>query len=151
MHIKLTNGKPENYSIGELRRDNPQVSFPKNPSTELLAQYFVYPLKEVERPVVNFATQNVKEGLPKLVGSTWTQTWVITNATAEESAQRLQDQSNAVRSQRNTLLAQSDWTQMPDSGVINKEDWLVYRQALRDVSKQLSFPWSVNWPVAPSI
>lgn len=149
MYIKLTNGKPENYSIGELRRDNPQVSFPKNPSAELLAQYSVYALKEVERPVVNFATQNVKEGVAKLVGANWTQTWIISNATEEEVAQRLSDQSNAVRAQRNSLLAQSDWSQMPDSAIINKEEWVTYRQALRDVTKQLSFPWSINWPVSP--
>lgn len=32
------------YSIGDLRKDNPQTSFPKNPSDELLASYNVFPV-----------------------------------------------------------------------------------------------------------
>jgi hypothetical protein len=40
-----------------------------------------------------------------------------------------------VRSKRNTLLAQSDWTQMPDSALTDskKAEWATYRQALRDM------------------
>lgn len=149
MYIKLTNGKPENYSIPQLRSDNPQVSFPENPSKELLAEFFVFPLKITDRPEINYATQNVNEGVANLVGGTWTQTWVVTNASAEEIAQRFNDQSTSVRAQRNALLGKSDWTQMPDAGVSNKDEWLIYRQELRDVTKQSHFPWSVQWPVEP--
>lgn len=53
-----------------------------------------------------------------------------------------------VRSQRDALLAQSDWTQLPDVPLATKERWAIYRQALRDVTLQPD-PFRVVWPVAP--
>ena len=53
-----------------------------------------------------------------------------------------------VRRQRDALLAQSDWTQLPDVPLATKETWAIYRQALRDVTLQPD-PFSVVWPVAP--
>ena len=39
-----------------------------------------------------------------------------------------------MRDQRNSLLAQSDWTQIADSPLSDskKQEWATYRQALRD-------------------
>lgn len=59
------------------------------------------------------------------------------------------EQAAAVRNQRNALLAQSDWTQLPDAPV-DQAAWATYRQELRDISGQSGFPWEINWPVAPS-
>ena len=53
-----------------------------------------------------------------------------------------------VRRQRDTLLAQSDWTQLPDVPLETKETWATYRQALRDVTLQPD-PFNVVWPVTP--
>lgn len=53
-----------------------------------------------------------------------------------------------VRAKRNQLLAQSDWTQLPDVPIATKEAWAVYRQALRDVTLQ-SDPFNITWPVPP--
>lgn len=52
-----------------------------------------------------------------------------------------------VRRQRDALLAQSDWTQLPDVPLATKETWAIYRQALRDVTLQPD-PFNVVWPVA---
>ena len=54
-----------------------------------------------------------------------------------------------VRAERDTKLAASDWTQMPDYNGANKTAWATYRQALRDVPAQEGFPWTVNWPTQP--
>lgn len=51
---------------------------------------------------------------------------------------------------RNSLLQQSDWTQLPDVPLATKEAWAVYRQALRDITQQPGYPTEVNWPVAPT-
>lgn len=56
--------------------------------------------------------------------------------------------AEAVREQRNTKLSQSDWTQVADAPV-NKQLWAVYRQALRDLTKQAGFPWGIQWPTQP--
>ena len=53
-----------------------------------------------------------------------------------------------VRNKRNQLLAQSDWTQLPDVPIATKEVWAVYRQALRDVTEQAD-PFNIVWPTPP--
>lgn len=57
---------------------------------------------------------------------------------------------DGVRAQRETLLKQSDWTQLPDVPLSTKEAWSAYRQALRDITDQPGFPLHVVWPVQPS-
>jgi hypothetical protein len=53
-----------------------------------------------------------------------------------------------VRTKRNKLLAESDWTQVADAPV-DKAAWATYRQALRDITEQDGFPKEVNWPIEP--
>ncbi len=61
--------------------------------------------------------------------------------------------SAAGRAKRNSLLAASDWTQLPDArnamGSEKAEEWDTYRQALRDVPEQSGFPQDIVWPVKP--
>ena len=52
------------------------------------------------------------------------------------------------RQERNTLLAASDWTQVADAPV-DQAAWATYRQELRDITSQESFPNEVTWPVPP--
>jgi hypothetical protein len=85
MHIKVTNGQPETYTIGQLRRDNPQVSFPKNIPDAVLAQYGVYPVVATWPPEGDVVT----EGTPALNNGQWVQTWVSRDYTEEEVAQNL--------------------------------------------------------------
>lgn len=40
---------------------------------------------------------------------------------------------NKLRLERNVLLKESDWTQIIDVSLANKDEWLSYRQALRDL------------------
>jgi hypothetical protein len=148
MHIKLTNGQPENYSIGQLRRDNPQVSFPKTIPDATLAEYDVYPLKPTDRPQVDH-TKNVTEGTPAQQDGEWVQVWDVTDAAEEEIAQRTDEKATSVRSQRDDRLTRSDWTQVADAPV-DQQAWADYRQALRDVPSQAGFPYSVIWPEQPT-
>jgi len=41
-----------------------------------------------------------------------------------------------IRNKRNELLKECDWTQLPDVN-ISKEEWVTYRQALRDITDSL--------------
>jgi hypothetical protein len=54
----------------------------------------------------------------------------------------------SVRTERDALLAASDWTQVADAPV-DQAAWAAYRQALRDVTAQAGFPDAVVWPVKP--
>lgn len=54
-----------------------------------------------------------------------------------------------VSEKRAYLLRASDWTQLPDVPLATKEEWAVYRQALRDLTEQPGYPTNVIWPVEP--
>lgn len=58
-------------------------------------------------------------------------------------------EGDVVRAERNKRLSACDWTQMPDA-TVDKEVWVTYRNALRDVTNQAGFPWSVTWPEQPA-
>jgi len=137
------------YSIGDLRRDNPNTSFPRNPSDAVLADWNVFPVVEQSPPNYNPADENLTQLNPTLVDGEWLQTWQVTAASAEEIAERLQRKESEVRQQRNELLSACDWTQLPDSPA-DHEAWATYRQELRDVTSQEGFPWDVVWPLEPT-
>ena len=58
---------------------------------------------------------------------------------------------NAVRRERDRLLAASDWSQMPDNALDAPTiaGWAAYRQALRDIPQTQDDPNSIVWPEAP--
>jgi len=141
MHIKLTNGTPEIYSIGQLRRDNPQTSFPKQPSDELLAEWDVYPYVMAAKPDHDPLTEKVSQGPIEQIDGVWTKTWSVEQLPEEQAKEQ-------VRGKRDRLLAASDWTQVTDAPV-DQAAWATYRQALRDVPEQAGFPYSVAWPTEP--
>lgn len=62
--------------------------------------------------------------------------------------------AGAVRTQRDQLLAQSDWTDTLSAktrmGDALYNAWQDYRQILRDVPQQAGFPTNVAWPEPPS-
>jgi hypothetical protein len=57
-------------------------------------------------------------------------------------------QAKSVRATRNQKLVDSDWTQVADAPV-DKAAWATYRKALRDVTQQSGFPWTITWPTQP--
>ena len=86
---------------------------------------------------------------------------VLIEMTAEEIAEfnknkqtdtQIQNKKwKSIRSQRNYLLAQTDWvvTKASETGVAVSDEWKTYRQALRDVPTQ-SDPDNITWPTKPS-
>lgn len=62
-------------------------------------------------------------------------------------ADKVAASATQVRAERDALLAASDKMAVVDRVT---DEWLTYRQALRDVPAQAGFPTSVTWPVEPS-
>jgi hypothetical protein len=54
-----------------------------------------------------------------------------------------------IKNYRNQQLRASDWTQLPDVDLVNKWDWAVYRQALRDMMAQNEDPKLIVFPEPP--
>jgi hypothetical protein len=59
------------------------------------------------------------------------------------------NQAAVITRRRNSFLFASDWTQLPDVPIKNKDEWAQYRQALRDVTAQTGYPTNVIWPTPP--
>jgi hypothetical protein len=55
-----------------------------------------------------------------------------------------------VRIQRDDLLQKCDWSQLPDVPEVIRLSWQPYRQALRDITLQESFPQTVVFPTPPN-
>lgn len=140
------------YSIGNLRRDNPNTSFPRNPSDELLAEWNVFPVVKQDPPTFDAATQDLNETNPTLSSNQWLQTWSVTAASSDEIAQRTTDKQADVRAQRNQLIAETDWVVVmaKEVGTNIPAAMKTYRQALRDLPSADGFPHTMTWPTKPS-
>jgi len=72
-----------------------------------------------------------------------TRSWVPIKRTAAEL-------TASALSKRATLLAQCDWTQLPDVPLSTKSAWASYRQELRDITAQPGYPRKIIWPNPPT-
>ena len=145
MHLKLTNGVPAKYTLGQLRRDNPQTSFPKLIPDELLASYDVYPYTRPKPDEYDSLTAKLVDGdFGQDTAGNWSLPYVV-------EQQPLEQAERNIRSRRDSLLQETDWVVImhTEKGANIPMDWEVYRQALRDITAQAGFPYSVEWPTKP--
>jgi len=131
----------------EFRAAHPNMSMPQQLSEELLNSLnvdvvFEGPQAQPTRYQVAFA-----DGVENIGGK-----WYTKNSVADmnQEAKDALDttKAEAMRKQRNEKLAECDWTQVEDSPV-DKDAWATYRQALRDITGQTGFPWTITWPDVP--
>jgi hypothetical protein len=137
------------YSVTDLKKANPNTSFPAKPTEEVCYAYGLRLVYFTTPPEIT-SSQVMTEGLPvfNAESNRWEQVWEVRDKTPEELEAETQAKAAEVRQQRDDLLAQSDWTQVLDAPV-DQVAWADYRQALRDVPQQEGFPWNVIWPDTP--
>jgi len=70
---------------------------------------------------------------------------------AEYKAMKDAEQAKSVRADRDARLAGCDWRVIKALEGNQPQDfaWASYRQALRDITAQAGFPWTINWPTQP--
>ena len=75
---------------------------------------------------------------------------IIYSKTVEQSNE--EKNADIFKAMRNSLLAQSDWTQAPDGPLTDakKAEWATYRQALRDLPSTTADPANPTWPTKPT-
>ena len=152
MFVKITNGQAQaNYTIGDLRRDNPNVSFPRNISDETLASFNVFRVTEVPASDYDSRTHRLVTQAPALVNGVWT---VSRIAVAKDQAQIDNETAQItanVRAKRDKLLAECDWIAVKAFETNGNVPalWQLYRQALRDITEQEGFPFNVTYPEKP--
>jgi hypothetical protein len=61
-----------------------------------------------------------------------------------------EQQKESMRVTRGFLLNECDWTQLSDTTLTadERQQWSVYRQQLRDITKDPNWP-NVQWPTKP--
>ena len=138
------------YTLTDLRRANPNVSFSKTISDESAASFGLFPVTPSPQPAYDYRKNLERTAIRS--GDSWVEQWTEVDATAEEITARTQNQELSVRQIRNAKLKQCDWTQLTDSPLDadGKNAWALYRETLRMVPEQSGFPWTVVWPPEPT-
>jgi hypothetical protein len=67
----------------------------------------------------------------------------------EIEAAQIEEAWSLLRMTRDSYLAASDWTQVPDAPV-DQAAWAEYRQALRDLPANTTDPRNPDWPALPA-
>lgn len=155
-YVKTSNGTVVKYpySIGELRKDNPQTSFPRHLTSDALAEYGVFQVSIQAPESINERTQKIETASePTLSGGSWVLIKSAVSKTDSEIAAYDEGMATSVRNKRDSKLAETDWTVLQDSPMTDAQtaDWVIYRQALRDITDHANFPYleDADWPVKP--
>jgi len=108
MFVKTTNDQIDQYpyTIGNLRRDNPNTSFPKRPSNEMLSEWGVEVVVRADDPIYDPDTQKVQTSeQPELIDGQWTLTKTVVALTTDELADVLVRKKQAIKARRDQALS----------------------------------------------
>ena len=146
--VKATDSTVEQYpySLGLLRKDNPNTSFPKQPSVADMAAFNVYPVTETF-PTVGDGQHLIKVWTPTLVSGDWVLAHEAVDLTSDEVSEATAVLAANIREERNKRLAATDWT--GNSDVTMTIAMTAYRTLLRNLTTQADFPTAINWPIKP--
>ena len=150
---------------GEFRALHPNTSMPQQLSEALLNEFGADVVFEGPQATGGTVYQYSVYGGVEQIDDKWYTKWNlgpsffqtedadgnVTTAAQNEAnykASKDAEQAKSVRATRGEKLAECDWTQVADAPV-DKSVWATYRQALRDVTTQSGFPWTIVWPIAP--
>jgi hypothetical protein len=92
--LKVATGAYPVY-FQQVRVDNPEVSFPENPTEDCLAEYGFAVVYPTDRPNGDVVT----EGTPTLLDGQYTQTWSVREYTAAEEVVLLADRKRLLSDQ----------------------------------------------------
>jgi hypothetical protein len=161
MFIKIENGVPVGHAVTleNMQYLFPTFNFNQTLTSEMVAPlgYALYEFSQIPSPE---RYKKIQEGTPIARGispedtgiGVYYQNWLLVDMTDEERTHADSIRAEEMRQQRNLKLRLSDWTQLPDSPLTaeKRQEWVVYRSQLRDITNQAGFPWNVVWPTEPT-
>lgn len=132
----LKDGVPSLYSLTQLARDNPQVSFPNPPPREVLALYGVYPFTETPDPLFDEQVERLGDKTFVQKGDgVWELGRPVLQMTLVEQAQ-----AKAERQAKVEVLRLELYKDVADpvffrwqAGQATREEWLAARDFVRDM------------------
>lgn len=121
------------YSVLQLRKDHPDTSFPRTPSSSLLAQYDVFSVIDTHPPEFDPLTETLTEGTPEQINGAWRRVWHVTQAAPEEVEQRLEARrAEAARSRADAYRNEADLLFFKaQRGEATMEEWLSLVEDIR--------------------
>lgn len=153
-------------SQGAWRRHYSNVSLPRTWTAATLQGLKLEAVLEAPKPSVGQYETAVRNGVEKDAKGNWVTAWAVrpmfsdytdddgvTHTKAEQEASyqaKLDaDAAKAVRSQRDGLIAETDYLALSDTTLT--PEMAAYRQALRDITSHANFPYlnEADWPVKP--
>ena len=136
--------------ITNLQMAFPNVSIPLSITPEDLNALGVDPVLEGPQPILTRFQSAIRTGPEQDSKGNWMWVYVAVDYTPEQIEQATVQQWIIVRADRDGRLQESDWTQLSDVPLTEekKAEWVVYRQALRDVTNQPD-PFEITWPTKP--
>ena len=147
---------------GEFRKLFPNTSMPQQLTEALINDFGADVVFEGPQAAGGTVYQySQRDGVESIDGK-WYTKYVLgpiftdgeTTAAEQQAAYQAakdSDQAKSVRATRDSKLAESDWRVIKAAETATTLDsaWATYRQALRDVTSQSGFPWTITWPDAP--
>ena len=151
---------------GEVRRMHSNTSLPRVWDANVCTELGIDPVLAAPKPEASAAYKQVgRNGAVQDANGNWVEAYIETDMFADttedgvtttkaehETAYQAKldaDAAKSVRTQRDTKLAETDWTGMSD--VTMAADMATYRQALRDITAHSDFPdlEEADWPTKP--
>ena len=150
---------------GEIRRSMPNTSLPRVWTAAICDDLNIDPVLAAPAPAPSSDLKVVsRNGVVQDANGNWVEAYVerdmfadyvndegVTVTKAEQeveyTARKAEEKATAIRTERDNLLASCDWRAVSD--LIMTDEWKAYRQALRDITAQATFPTEVTWPVKP--
>lgn len=153
LFVNLATGMPKTKV--QIINENKNISLPRVWTEDILELLGVANVEKTQ-PEVSKYELAIRDGIEEIDG-VWKEKWIVQSKFIEYTDENgilhtIAEQENAaaneeVRSIRNILLKETDWTALSD--VTMSAEMATYRQALRDITAQEGFPNEVIWPVKP--
>jgi hypothetical protein len=121
-------------AVSTWRTKHPNIALPHDPTTAQLNEQGLYAILPSPQPSYDSITQSCTEALPQQVGNQWFQTWIIADNTPEQIVINTEAAKQNTKKIAATLLVDTDWTQVADVPLLNKQEFTDYRAAVRAIA-----------------
>ena len=133
---------------GEIRRDNPNTSYPAVWTEETCNAIGIDPVLNGPQPTPTFYQYVIQDGVEEINGK-WFTKFICVDMDQEAKDAKDAQCKAANKAQAEKLLSETDWTQVADVPLLNKQEFADYRAAIRAIA--LNPPVIVeNWATKPA-
>ena len=132
----------------EFRKLHSNTSFPPQISVEILNEFGADPVLNGAQPTPTFYQFVVQDGVEQINGQ-WFTKFICVDMDQEAKDAKDAQCKAANKAQAEKLLSETDWTQVADVPLLNKQEFADYRAAIRAIA--LNPPVIVeNWATKPA-